>query len=155
MTPLNLMLYLFHTLKLQLFKNKTTTSMTAAFDTGWPFGKELCIALISTTGWHQLEYHIKRSLYKTVFYMQESDPSALAMLRWKFVVQKYTHPPHRISLPFPNPGIRMDRRRAALLLILIWSYSLAVTCPPLFGWGHTSHHDLVAAHIRFVEYKSK
>jgi hypothetical protein len=90
-----------------------------------------------------------------VFYMQESDPSALAMLRWKFVVQKYTHPPHRISLPFPNPGIRMDRRRAALLLILIWSYSLAVTCPPLFGWGHTSHHDLVAAHIRFVEYKSK
>lgn len=54
--------------------------------------------------------------------MQESDPSALAMLRWKFVVQKYTHPPHRISLAFPNPGIRMDRRRAALLLILIWSY---------------------------------
>ena len=68
------------------------------------------------------------------------------MLRCKLVVQKHAHPPNRISA-FTNHSVRLERHQAALLLTLIWSYSLAVTCPPLFGWGH---YDREAAHIRFL-----
>jgi c-opsin len=41
---------------------------------------------------------------------------------------------------------KLGRVQAAVLLTLIWSYSLAVTCPPLFGWGR---FDREAAHIRY------
>ncbi len=68
------------------------------------------------------------------------------MFRCKLVVQKHVHPPNRISA-FTNHSVRMERHQAALLFALIWSYSLAVTCPPLFGWGH---YDLEAGHIRFL-----
>jgi c-opsin len=40
---------------------------------------------------------------------------------------------------------KLGRVQAAVLLTLIWSYALAVTCPPLFGWGR---YDREAAHIR-------
>jgi c-opsin len=40
---------------------------------------------------------------------------------------------------------KLGRVQAAILLTLIWTYSLAVTCPPLFGWGR---YDREAAHIR-------
>jgi hypothetical protein len=33
-----------------------------------------------------------------------------------------------------------------MLLIIIWIYTLAITCPPLFGWGR---YDREAAHIRY------
>ncbi len=74
----------------------------------------------------------------------------VAMSRWKLVIQKYTPPTASHQLVLYEPW--RDRHQAALLFTLIWSYSLAVTCPPLFGWGH---YDLVAAQIRFVESKSK
>ena len=73
--------------------------------------------------------------------------SALAIYRCKLVVQKHVHPPNRISA-FTNHSVRLGRRQASLLLALIWSYALIVTCPPLFGWGH---YDREAAHIRYIK----
>ncbi|EFX87346.1 pteropsin3 [Daphnia pulex] len=104
-------------------------SAAAAFHCGWPFSHELCVVyamIVSTTGIASI-----------------TTLSALAMLRCKLVVQKHVHPPNRISA-FTNHSVRLQRHQAALLLTLIWSYSLAVTCPPLFGWGH---YDREAGHI--------
>jgi hypothetical protein len=42
---------------------------------------------------------------------------------------------------------RLNRRHGALLLTFIWTYTLVVTCPPLFGWGR---YDREAAHIRYL-----
>ena len=42
---------------------------------------------------------------------------------------------------------RLNRRHGALLLTFIWTYTLVVTCPPLFGWGL---YDREAAHIRYL-----
>lgn len=71
--------------------------------------------------------------------------SALAIFRCKLVVQKHLHPPNRVSA-FTNRSVRLGQRQAALLLTSIWTYALAVTCPPLLGWGHYGRE---AAHIRY------
>ena len=41
----------------------------------------------------------------------------------------------------------MGHREAVVIIIVIWIYSLAVTLPPLFGWGR---YGLEAAHIRYA-----
>nr|CAH0099475.1 unnamed protein product [Daphnia galeata] len=60
------------------------------------------------------------------------------------------------ALAFSGSGggsAKLGRVQAAILLTLIWIYSLAVTCPPLFGWGR---YDREAAHISCsVNWESK
>ena len=41
----------------------------------------------------------------------------------------------------------MGHREAVVIIFIIWIYSLAVTLPPLFGWGR---YGLEAAHIRYA-----
>jgi c-opsin len=74
--------------------------------------------------------------------------TALALWRCQLVV----YCPANRSGAFANHhsgggggSAKLGRIQAAVLLTLIWSYSLAVTCPPLFGWGR---YDREAAHIR-------
>ncbi|KAK4011686.1 hypothetical protein OUZ56_020804 [Daphnia magna] len=104
-------------------------SIVAALHSGWPFGKDLCTAyamITSTAGIGSI-----------------TTLSALAIFRCKLVVQKHLHPPNRVSA-FTNRSVRLGQRQAALLLTSIWTYALAVTCPPLLGWGHYGRE---AAHI--------
>jgi len=72
--------------------------------------------------------------------------TALALWRCQLVV----YCPANRSGAFANHGgggssAKLGSVQAAILLTLIWAYSLAVTCPPLFGWGR---YDREAAHIR-------
>lgn len=50
-----------------------------------------------------------------------------------------------VSRPFRNHGL--TRKSAVYLVIGIWTYSLILTTPPLFGWGNYVHE---AANIRQV-----
>ena len=76
--------------------------------------------------------------------------TALALWRCQLVV----YCPAKRSGAFANhhssgsgggSSAKLGRVQATILLTLIWTYSLAVTCPPLFGWGR---YDREAAHIR-------
>jgi c-opsin len=74
--------------------------------------------------------------------------TALALWRCQLVV----YCPANRSGAFANHhsggggSAKLGRVQAAVLLTLIWSYALAVTCPPLFGWGR---YDREAADIRY------
>ncbi|EFX87345.1 pteropsin1 [Daphnia pulex] len=104
-------------------------SIAAAFHSGWPFSQELCAAyamIISTAGIGSI-----------------TTLSALAILRCKIVVQNHVYSANRFSA-FTTRSVRLGCHKAALLLSLIWSYVLLVTCPPIFGWGQ---YDREPAHI--------
>jgi c-opsin len=60
--------------------------------------------------------------------------SVLAILRCKIVVQNHVYSANRFSA-FTTRSVRLGCHKATLLLTLIWSYVLLVTCPPMFGWG--------------------
>ncbi|KAK4009067.1 hypothetical protein OUZ56_014207 [Daphnia magna] len=78
--------------------------------------------------------------------------TALALWRCQLVV----YCPAKRGSAFANNnsnGGRLGHCRAVLLLAIIWTYSLAVTCPPLFGWGR---YDREASHISCsVNWESK
>uniref|UniRef100_A0A0P6GDV1 Putative Gpcr rhodopsin family n=1 Tax=Daphnia magna TaxID=35525 RepID=A0A0P6GDV1_9CRUS len=114
-------------------------SASAAFQFDWPFGNELCIAyamIMSTAGIGSI-----------------TTLTALALWRCQLVV----YCPAKRGSAFANNnnsnGGRLGHCRAVLLLAIIWTYSLAVTCPPLFGWGR---YDREASHISCsVNWESK
>ncbi|XP_045029547.1 melanopsin isoform X1 [Daphnia magna] len=112
-------------------------SASAALQLDWPFSDELCIAyamIMSTAGIGSI-----------------TTLTALALWRCQLVV----YCPAKRSNAFANNnnGGRLGHCRAVFLLASIWTYSLAVTCPPLFGWGR---YDREAAHISCsVNWESK
>lgn len=67
-----------------------------------------------------------------------------ALALWRCTLVVYC-PAKRSSAFSSNSNGQLDGRQAVLLLCLIWAYALAVTCPPLLGWGR---YDREAAHIR-------
>uniref|UniRef100_A0A0P5YC45 Gpcr rhodopsin family n=1 Tax=Daphnia magna TaxID=35525 RepID=A0A0P5YC45_9CRUS len=114
-------------------------SASAALQLDWPFSDELCIAyamIMSTAGIGSI-----------------TTLTALALWRCQLVV----YCPAKRGSAFANNnnsnGGRLGHCRAVLLLAIIWTYSLAVTCPPLFGWGR---YDREASHISCsVNWESK
>uniref|UniRef100_A0A0N8CBL7 Gpcr rhodopsin family n=1 Tax=Daphnia magna TaxID=35525 RepID=A0A0N8CBL7_9CRUS len=114
-------------------------SASAALQLDWPFSDELCIAyamIMSTAGIGSI-----------------TTLTALALWRCQLVV----YCPAKRGSAFANNnnsnGGRLGHCRAVLLLAIIWMYSLAVTCPPLFGWGR---YDREASHISCsVNWESK
>ncbi|XP_046451537.1 G-protein coupled receptor 161-like [Daphnia pulex] len=122
----------------------TPISAAAALQYNWPFSDELCVAyamIMSTAGIGSI-----------------TTLTALALWRCQLVV----YCPAKRSGAFANHhsgggggggSAKLGRVQAAVLLTLIWAYSLAVTCPPLFGWGR---YDREAAHISCsVNWESK
>ncbi|XP_046651129.1 rhodopsin, G0-coupled-like [Daphnia pulicaria] len=115
----------------------TPISAAAALQYNWPFSDELCVAyamIMSTAGIGSI-----------------TTLTALALWRCQLVV----YCPANRSGAFANHhsgggggSAKLGRVQAAVLLTLIWSYALAVTCPPLFGWGR---YDREAAHISEVD----
>ncbi|KZS13230.1 Pteropsin8 [Daphnia magna] len=130
MTPLNWMLLNLACSDGTIAGFGTTVSTAAALQFGWPFGQELCVAyamIMSTAGIGSI-----------------TTLTALALWRCQLVV----YCPAKRGSAFANNnsnGGRLGHCRAVLLLAIIWTYSLAVTCPPLFGWGR---YDREASHIR-------
>ncbi|KAI9556926.1 pteropsin9 [Daphnia sinensis] len=114
---------------------RTPVSTAAALQFGWPFSHELCVAyamIMSTAGIGSI-----------------TTLTALAVWRCQLVVCC----PAKRKSTFTNHNGRLECRYGALLLILIWIYALAVTCPPLLGWGR---YDREAAHISCsVNWESK
>ncbi|XP_046451533.1 opsin-3-like [Daphnia pulex] len=143
MTPLNWMLLNLACSDGTIAGFGTTISTAAAFKFGWPFSDELCVAyamIMSTAGIGSI-----------------TTLTALALWRCQLVV----YCPAKRSGAFANHhsggggggSAKLGRVQAAVLLTLIWAYSLAVTCPPLFGWGR---YDREAAHISCsVNWESK
>ncbi|EFX80367.1 pteropsin7 [Daphnia pulex] len=121
----------------------TPISAAAALQYNWPFSDELCVAyamIMSTAGIGSI-----------------TTLTALALWRCQLVV----YCPAKRSGAFANHhsggggggSAKLGRVQAAVLLTLIWAYALAVTCPPLFGWGR---YDREAAHISCsVNWESK
>ena len=72
--------------------------------------------------------------------------SALALWRCTLVVTCPARRPAGFN-PGSSPGSSgaLPAAQAACLLAVIWLYTLAVTVPPLVGWGHYGRE---AAHIR-------
>ncbi|XP_057376042.1 rhodopsin-like [Daphnia carinata] len=110
-------------------------SASAALHLDWPFSDKLCIAyamIMSTAGIGSI-----------------TTLTILALWRCQLVV----YCPAKRTSAVANNGGRLRPCRAVLLLTIIWTYSLAVTCPPLFGWGR---YDREAAHISCsVNWESK
>ncbi|KAI9554586.1 pteropsin8 [Daphnia sinensis] len=138
MTPLNWMLLNLACSDGTIAGFGTTVSTAAALQFGWPFGQEMCVAyamIMSTAGIGSI-----------------TTLTALALWRCQLVV----YCPAKRGSAFANNnnnGGRLGYCRAALLLAIIWTYSLAVTCPPLFGWGR---YDREASHISCsVNWESK
>uniref|UniRef100_A0A0P6DTP4 Gpcr rhodopsin family n=1 Tax=Daphnia magna TaxID=35525 RepID=A0A0P6DTP4_9CRUS len=139
MTPLNWMLLNLACSDGTIAGFGTTVSTAAALQFGWPFGQELCVAyamIMSTAGIGSI-----------------TTLTALALWRCQLVV----YCPAKRGSAFANNnnsnGGRLGHCRAVLLLAIIWMYSLAVTCPPLFGWGR---YDREASHISCsVNWESK
>ncbi|XP_057376040.1 rhodopsin-like [Daphnia carinata] len=140
MTPLNWMLLNLACSDGTIAGFGTTVSTAAALQFGWPFGHEFCVAyamIMSTAGIGSI-----------------TTLTALALWRCQLVV----YCPAKRGSGFANNnnnnnGAQLGHCRAALLLAIIWTYSLAVTCPPLFGWGR---YDREAAHISCsVNWESK
>ncbi|XP_059351252.1 rhodopsin-like isoform X2 [Daphnia carinata] len=137
MTPLNWMLLNLACSDGLIAAFGSPVSAFAALQHGWPFSDELCIAyamIMSSAGIGSI-----------------TTLTALALWRCQLVV----YCPAKRSSAFANNnnGGRMGHCQAVLLLAIIWTYSLAVTCPPLFGWGR---YDREAAHISCsVNWESK
>ncbi|EFX86931.1 pteropsin4 [Daphnia pulex] len=135
MTPLNWMLLNLACSDGAIAGFGTPISAAAALKFTWPFSHELCVAyamIMSTAGIGSI-----------------TTLTVLALWRCQHVVWC---PTNRNS-NFTDPNGRLDRRQGALLLTFIWTYTLIVTCPPLFGWGR---YDREAAHISCsVNWESK
>ncbi|KAI9554587.1 pteropsin7 [Daphnia sinensis] len=109
-------------------------SAFAALQHGWPFSDELCIAyamIMSSAGIGSI-----------------TTLTVLALWRCQLVV----FCPSKRSGAFAS-NIGGGHCRAVFLLAIVWAYTLAVTCPPLFGWGR---YDREASHISCsVNWESK
>ncbi|XP_057373522.1 uncharacterized protein LOC130694455 [Daphnia carinata] len=126
MTPLNWMLLNLACSDGAIAGFGTPVSTAAALQFGWPFSHELCVAyamIMSTAGIGSI-----------------TTLTALAVWRCQLVVCC----PAKRKSTFTNHNGRLECRYGALLLTLIWIYAVAVTCPPLLGWGR---YDREAAHI--------
>ncbi|XP_046649276.1 rhodopsin, deep-sea form-like [Daphnia pulicaria] len=138
MTPLNWMLLNLACSDGLIAGFGTPISAAAALQYDWPFSDELCVAyamIMSTTGIGSI-----------------TTLTALALWRCQLVVYCPANRNGAFSGVGGGSG-KLGRVQAAVLLTLIWSYSLAVTCPPLFGWGR---FDREAAHISCsVNWESK
>lgn len=131
---------------------RTPISTAAALEFGWPFSQELCVAyamIMSTAGTYQSVSFIRKRFYvrtsfTNVLYIgigSITTLTALAIWRCQLVVCC----PAKRKSAFTNHSGRLGCRQGVLLLVIIWIYALAITCPPLFGWGR---YDREAAHIR-------
>ncbi|EFX89511.1 pteropsin9 [Daphnia pulex] len=135
MTPLNWMLLNLACSDGAIAGFGTPISTAAALEFGWPFSQELCVAyamIMSTAGIGSI-----------------TTLTALAIWRCQLVVCC----PAKRKSAFTNHSGRLGCRQGVILLVIIWIYALAITCPPLFGWGR---YDREAAHISCsVNWESK
>ncbi|XP_045028336.1 pinopsin isoform X1 [Daphnia magna] len=135
MTPLNWMLLNLACSDGAIAGFGTPVSAVAAWQLTWPFSHELCVAyamIMSTAGIGSI-----------------TTLTVLALWRCQHVIWYSA----KRNGPFTDHNGRLGFRQGALLLTLIWTYTLAVTCPPLFGWGR---YDREAAHLSCsVNWESK
>jgi c-opsin len=124
-------------------------STAAAIEFGWPFSHELCVAyamIMSTAGiliQHRKKEKKKYADRNVLGIGSITTLAALAIWRCQLVV----YCPAKRKNAFTNHSGRLGIRQGVTLLIAIWIYALAITCPPLFGWGR---YDREAAHIRYI-----
>ncbi|KAK4011805.1 hypothetical protein OUZ56_020917 [Daphnia magna] len=130
MTPLNWMLLNLACSDGAIAGFGTPVSAVDAWQLTWPFSHELCVAyamIMSTAGCERIG--------------SITTLTVLALWRCQHVIWYSA----KRNGPFTDHNGRLGFRQGALLLTLIWTYTLAVTCPPLFGWGR---YDREAAHLR-------
>ncbi|KAI9558094.1 pteropsin4 [Daphnia sinensis] len=135
MTPLNWMLLNLACSDGAIAGFGTPVSTVAAWQFTWPFSHELCVAyamIMSTAGIGSI-----------------TTLTVLALWRCHHVIWYSA----KRNGPFTDHNGRLGFRQGVILLTLIWTYTLAVTCPPLFGWGR---YDREAAHLSCsVNWESK
>ncbi|XP_057380113.1 rhodopsin-like [Daphnia carinata] len=135
MTPLNWMLLNLACSDGAIAGFGTPVSTVAAWQFTWPFSHELCVAyamIMSTAGIGSI-----------------TTLTVLALWRCHHVIWYSA----KRNGPFTDHNGRLGFRQGAFLLTLIWAYTLAITCPPLFGWGR---YDREAAHLSCsVNWESK